>query len=108
MSDDTHRLGVDWAQPKSTGDPVYHPSHYTGLRVRTDSGEIGSDNTVDMECRHVMAALLKRKGELLTGYAAYCYGNAIKYIWRAGEKGRTVEDIDKAIRYLQMLKEQLT
>lgn len=89
-------------------DPVYAPAHYTGLRVHTDSGTIGPDNTVDVECRHLMAALLRRKEVLLPGYAAYCYGNAVKYIWRAGEKGRTVEDLDKAIRYLQILKEQLS
>ncbi len=28
-------------------------------------------------------------------------GNAIKYIWRAGSKGDTVEDLRKAIWYLQ-------
>jgi hypothetical protein len=28
-------------------------------------------------------------------------GNAIKYIWRAGQKGDPVEDLRKAIFYLQ-------
>lgn len=28
-------------------------------------------------------------------------GNAIKYIWRAGQKGDEVEDLKKAIKYLQ-------
>ncbi len=27
-------------------------------------------------------------------------GNAVKYIWRAGEKGKTVEDLEKARWYL--------
>jgi len=28
-------------------------------------------------------------------------GNAIKYIWRAGAKGEDIEDLQKAIWYLQ-------
>jgi len=28
-------------------------------------------------------------------------GNAIKYIWRAGHKGDEIEDLWKAIRYLE-------
>jgi len=28
-------------------------------------------------------------------------GNAIKYTWRAGEKGPPIEDLKKAIWYLQ-------
>jgi hypothetical protein len=28
-------------------------------------------------------------------------GNAIKYIWRAGDKGNEIEDLQKAIWYIQ-------
>jgi len=35
---------------------------------------------------------------------AFCEGNAIKYICRHGTKGG-VQDIDKAIHYLELLKE---
>jgi hypothetical protein len=28
-------------------------------------------------------------------------GNAIKYIWRAGDKGNEIEDLEKAAWYLQ-------
>lgn len=28
-------------------------------------------------------------------------GNAIKYLWRAGEKGNLVQDLEKAIWYIQ-------
>jgi hypothetical protein len=28
-------------------------------------------------------------------------GNAVKYIWRAGEKGDAVEDLEKAVWYLR-------
>lgn len=30
----------------------------------------------------------------------FCLGNAIKYIWRAGEKGNKLEDLQKARWYL--------
>lgn len=31
----------------------------------------------------------------------FCLGNAIKYIWRSSLKGATVEDLRKAIWYLE-------
>ena len=31
----------------------------------------------------------------------FCRGNAIKYIWRAGDKGDEVEDLEKAKWYIQ-------
>lgn len=34
-------------------------------------------------------------------YFNFCLGNAIKYIWRADEKGNAVEDLKKAVWYLQ-------
>lgn len=30
----------------------------------------------------------------------FCLGNAVKYISRAGKKGRAVEDLEKAVWYL--------
>lgn len=57
-------------------DPVNHPSHYT----RHPSG---------VECIQVAEHL------------NFCRGNAIKYIWRAGEKGDAVEDLRKAVWYLE-------
>jgi hypothetical protein len=38
----------------------------------------------------------------------FCRGNALKYIWRAGEKGDAVEDLRKAIWYLQREIKRLT
>jgi len=35
------------------------------------------------------------------GFLAYCRGNAIKYIWRAGLKGVYRQDLRKAIWYLE-------
>jgi hypothetical protein len=58
-------------------DPVSHPSHYT-------SSESG------VECIEI------------TQHQAFCVGNAVKYVWRAGEKDKAkhVEDLQKAIWYL--------
>jgi hypothetical protein len=57
-------------------DPVNHPTHYTSA----PSG---------IECIDV------------TEHLNFCVGNAIKYCWRAGQKGDYVQDLQKAIWYLQ-------
>jgi hypothetical protein len=36
----------------------------------------------------------------ITEHFNYCRGNAIKYIWRAGEKGDAIEDLRKARWYV--------
>jgi hypothetical protein len=36
----------------------------------------------------------------ITEHFNYCRGNAIKYIWRAGEKGDAIEDLKKARWYV--------
>jgi len=61
-------------------DPVNKPSHYNAGEVETIDG--------------IRAAL----GE---GFADYCRGNVIKYVWRCGLKGDAVEDLRKAAKYLQ-------
>lgn len=37
----------------------------------------------------------------ITEHMGFCLGNAIKYIWRADLKGNAVEDLKKAVWYLQ-------
>jgi len=37
----------------------------------------------------------------ITKHMNFCLGNALKYIWRAGLKNDKVEDLKKAIWYLQ-------
>ena len=37
----------------------------------------------------------------VTRHFNFCLGNAIKYIWRCNKKGRKVEDLKKAIWYLE-------
>jgi hypothetical protein len=68
-------------------DPVNHPEHYT-------KGSI--------ECIDAIAAALGPDG-----FASYCTGNALKYIWRWRHKAG-VQDIDKAIWYLNALRHRST
>lgn len=56
-------------------DMVNHPPHYT-------------DHPSGIECIQV------------TEHMNFCVGNAIKYLWRAGKKGATVEDLKKARWYI--------
>lgn len=56
-------------------DPVNHPRHYT----QHPSG---------VECIQV------------TEWMGFNLGNAVKYIWRADEKGSAIEDLKKARWYL--------
>ena len=80
---DTDRFG--WFQapvtavkawrPKFVGEAVDHPPHY---------GQVPG-----IECIQVVR------------WFDFNRGNAIKYIWRAGHKGHEIEDLEKAIWYLQ-------
>ena len=60
-------------------DAVNHPSHYTAGAV---------------EC---IDAIREALG--YDGFLAYCRGNAMKYLWRAGLKGDAQEDLRKAAWY---------
>lgn len=61
----------------SRHDPVNHPSHYTSMPT-------------GVECIDVIE------------WMNLCRGNAIKYIWRAGQKdpSKEIEDLEKAVWYL--------
>lgn len=61
-------------------DPVNHPAHYTDGGIETADfirAKLGPD-----------------------GFRAYCIGNALKYLSRAGKKGGWREDLRKAVWYL--------
>ncbi len=61
---------------KITVDQVNHPPHYTS----DPSG---------VECIQI------------TRHRNFNVGNAFKYLWRADNKGHTVEDLEKAIWYIK-------
>ena len=44
----------------------------------------------------------------VTEHMNFCLGNAVKYIWRAVEKGNMVEDLQKARWYLDREIERLS
>ena len=57
-------------------DPVNHPAHYTS-------------HPSGVECIQV------------TEHMGFCVGNAVKYLWRAGRKGPSLEDLRKAEWYIK-------
>lgn len=57
-------------------DIVNHPKHYTV-------------HPSGIECIQI------------TEHMGFCLGNAVKYIWRADLKGNAVEDLKKAIWYIE-------
>ena len=61
-------------------DSVNNPSHYNAGGIETIEG--------------IKAAL----GD---GFSDYCLGNVIKYVWRCKHKGKLLEDLRKAAKYLQ-------
>lgn len=44
----------------------------------------------------------------ITEWFNFCMGNAIKYIWRADEKGTPIQDLEKAKWYIQRELERRT
>lgn len=66
---------IHQAQSIAASDPVNHPIHY----VSHPSG---------IECITI------------TEWMNFNLGNAVKYIWRANDKGATIQDLEKARWYL--------
>lgn len=69
-----HRVSLNW-ELVNEHDPVNHPKHYTS-------------HPSGVECITV------------TEWMSFNLGNAIKYIWRADEKGNALEDLKKAQFYV--------
>lgn len=72
------RRDCTFYQPMKNNDNINHPKHYTG-------------HPSGIECIEVAQ------------YMGFCLGNAIKYIWRDGQKegGDVNDDLRKAIWYIQ-------
>ena len=68
-------------------DFVNHPPHYTNG---------------DIECIDAMRASMSH-----IEFCGYLKGNVIKYLWRYRDKPKSIQDIDKALWYLNRLKEEL-
>ncbi len=71
---------MDKKQPVSIKNKKYnkveHPKHYT-------------THPSGVECIQI------------TEHMGFNLGNAIKYIWRADEKGNAIEDLEKAVWYIK-------
>lgn len=68
--------------PPMSHDPVNHPAHYTS-------------HPSGIECIQI------------TEHMNFNLGNAVKYIWRCFGKGQTIQDLSKAIFYLEREKYRL-
>ena len=55
-----------------------------------------------VECIEAIKASMGQEG-----FRDYLKGNVMKYIWRYEHKGKAIEDIEKAIWYLNRLKDEL-
>jgi len=73
----------DVAEVVQAHDSINHPSHYTA-------------HPSGVECITI------------TEHMNFCRGNAIKYIWRVDEKGDPIENLKKAIWYLNREIERLS
>lgn len=62
-------------------DPVNHPHHYNDGRAKCECGR-------KIECIDIVMDL------------PFNLGNAIKYLWRCDLKGNAIEDLQKAIWYI--------
>ena len=65
-------------------DPVNSPKHY---------------NQGDIECIDAIESCLGPEA-----FRGYLHGNAMKYLWRHKYKGKAVEDLDKALWYVERLR----
>lgn len=65
-------------------DPVNHPAHY---------------ETGGIECFNAIVA-----SQGMEAAKDFCLCNAFKYIWRCKHKGKSLEDVKKAIWYLEKYK----
>ena len=45
---------------------------------------------------------------ILANGLGFCEGNVVKYITRYKHKGQAIEDLDKVIHYVELLKESLS
>lgn len=67
---------------EAANDPVNHPRHYTSHPAKCSCGN-------GIECIQI------------TEHMGFCLGNAVKYIWRADLKHDALEDLRKAVWYIE-------
>jgi hypothetical protein len=82
----------------------------TTLKVSIDTGKVDQVNCPahynkgDVECiEAIKSATVGKKG-----IEAVCVANVIKYLWRYEEKGKPLQDVQKAKWYLEKLLNEIT
>jgi hypothetical protein len=55
-------------------------------------------NTENYECIDVLEEVMSAEE-----FKGFLKGNIFKYLWRAGKKGKALEDCKKALEYMNML-----
>ncbi|ASR85938.1 hypothetical protein SEA_PEANAM_54 [Mycobacterium phage Peanam] len=68
---------------QQTADMVAHPSHYTSSPAKCSA------------CGHPIECID------ITQHMGFCLGNATKYVWRCDLKHDAIEDLRKAIQYIE-------
>lgn len=68
---------------------VDHPPHYNALPAQCECGK-------PIECIQVVEVM------------GFCIGNAVKYLWRAEHKGNALQDLQKALWYINREVEKRT
>lgn len=76
---------------------INHPAHYQGCSSLTRDIAVGFANPDELDLEAI--EVIERN---LYGFHT---GNALKYVWRAGLKGDAVEDLRKALWYLERYRE---
>ena len=88
VSSDLHEMTVDHILGMEPADMVDKPSHYA--------------NVNNIECIYWIREMLG-----MDEFRGYLKGNILKYIWRYDFKGKPVQDLEKAKKYIDFLIEDL-
>lgn len=75
-----------------------------GLRMW---GDVGEEDLVNRPAHYTQGGIeaIDYIESSVKDFASYCHGNAAKYLHRHAYKGKPVEDLNKAIYYINKLKE---
>jgi Protein of unknwon function (DUF3310) len=78
---------------KAAMDLINHPPHYTSGASELTRPILYALGITNFNCECI--DIVER--------CSFCFGSAVKYLWRAGQKGDAVEDLKKAMWYLNWM-----
>lgn len=96
------------AGPFNTGQEANNAALVLNKRLDSDIPAEEDDTALDVQIggSHYKAMAIQPIEFTLSNNLGYCEGNVIKYVCRYKDKGG-IEDINKAIHYLELLKESI-